>query len=140
MKPGNTAIIERALTAVANRDLTAYEACLHDDLVLELPYGAGQGPTTTDRAGLLGLIGLILSTFSSIHFHIDRAYELAAPDGLIIEYSSDMRAGDVSYANRYVGIFEFRDGKIARWVEYADPAPFAKAFAAIKAAASHRAG
>ena len=131
----HVALIRRAVDAVVARDIEGYQACLHDDFTIELPYAGSQGVTT--KAGLVKLIGFLLHTFAEISFSIDRVHELADPNGLIIEYSSEARAfvGDIRYANRYVGIFEFRDGLISRWVEYANPVPFTEAMAALQAAA-----
>jgi len=50
----------------------------------------------------------------------------------VAEYTSQgvIAANGKPYANRYAGIFRFRDGKIALWREYFNPEEFARATSA----------
>ena len=45
------------------------------------------------------------------------------PDGLVARYDGDCvgRDKDVRYANRYIGVFAFRNGKMTLWCEYDNP-------------------
>jgi ketosteroid isomerase-like protein len=127
-------LIRSALDAVERADVDGFMACLHDELVLEIPYTDG---APTDKAGLGGLIRFLLKTFATLRFELDTVYPVADSEQLVIEYHSDFAAkvDGVRYANRYVGIFDFRDGLISRWVEYANPVPFERVMEAI---ASHQ--
>ena len=131
-------VVRRALDAAEAGDGEAYLACLADDVVVEVPYAAAESGTRLDKAGIAGLMtGLIFKTFATRSFIIDRAMATADGATLAIEYHSEMRSrvGDVAYNNRYVGVFEFRDGLITLWREYANPLTFEAAMAAIKGAA-----
>ncbi|MCA1846364.1 MAG: nuclear transport factor 2 family protein [Actinobacteria bacterium] len=127
------ALVRSALEAIEQGDLEAFLACLDDDLVLEIPYTDG---APTDKQGLAGLIGYLLKTFATRTFGVDAVHPVAGADQLVIEYHSDFAAhvDGIRYTNRYVGIFDFRDGLISRWVEYANPVPFNEVMEAI---ASH---
>ena len=45
------------------------------------------------------------------------------PDKLIVEFTSDGKITTTGkhYANRYIAVYGFRDGKIAWWKEYLNP-------------------
>lgn len=133
------AVVRRALDAAEVGDAEAYLACLADDVVVELPYATAEGGPRLDKAGIGGMMtGVIFKRFATRSFTIDRAFTTADGTTLAIEYHSQMRSrvGDVAYNNRYVGVFEFRDGLISVWREYANPLTFEAAMAAIKAASS----
>ena len=129
------AVVRKALDAIAAGDLAGVLQCLTDDVVFEFPY-ADDG-TVLDKAGVERTIGTIIKTFSRRSFEILEVHELATEDGLIVEYRSKFRSavGAVDYTNRYVAVLGFRDGQVALWREYADPVPFNRALADIRAAA-----
>ena len=128
------AVVRRALDASEAGDGEAYLACLADDVVIDLPYANAEGGQRLDKAGITHLMGFVFKTFPTRSFAIDSAY--TTPDGaaLAIEYRSEMRSGvgDVEYNNRYVGVFEFRDGLITLWREYANPLIFEAAMADLR--------
>jgi ketosteroid isomerase-like protein len=137
LKPvGHLALVREAIDAIAAGDLDAVLGCLADDVVFEFPYAAGS--QVLDRAGVRDVMAFVIRTFPTRRFQVDGVFELADPDGLIVEYSSEFATagGDVHYANRYVAIFQFRDGLIRRWREYANPVPFERALAAVRAVVS----
>jgi ketosteroid isomerase-like protein len=126
----NLAVAEKAVAAIAAGDADALAALLADDAVFEFPYANGR--PSYDKAGALGVIGFLIRTFPMRRFSVDRVFELADPDGLVIEYSSDFGAGAVRYANHYVAILRFRAGLVTLWREYANPVPFERAVAALR--------
>ena len=71
--------------------------------------------------------------FKVFHFSIDitDVYELVDPTILILEYKSTgtVTTTGKAYANRYVGVYWFRDDKICRVREYFNPAITAECLA-----------
>ena len=93
-----------------------------DDLVLEMPYA--EPPVTIE--GKPRILKYLTGAFKVFQFSIDitDVHELVDPTMLILEYTS---TGNVTttgkvYANRYVGVYWFRDEKICRVREYFNPA------------------
>jgi ketosteroid isomerase-like protein len=107
-------LVERFFGSLAAHDLEGYAACLHEDVVVELPFSKGAGPL--DREGLLRLDSFLLKNFTEIRFEIIRVHELVATDALIVEYGShfESETSGITYDNRYIGLFEFRDGLVSR--------------------------
>ncbi|MCU1460452.1 MAG: hypothetical protein JWO37_527 [Acidimicrobiales bacterium] len=96
---------------------------LHDDLVFELPYGPAGYPPSFDKPTFTQMQRATFALFSSFHLELVDVHHLADPDGLVAEYRSDcvVKASGGPYRNRYIGVFGFRDGKIAAWREYHNP-------------------
>ena len=84
-----------------------------DDYAMEL---VGRGPLKDVLAG-------IGSTFEQVVFEVDRTYAGADGETIVVEYHSHaiVKHNGKAYANRYVGIFQVRNGAIALWREYYNP-------------------
>ena len=92
-----------------------------EDIEFETPFApedyavhvVGRGPLTQVLTG-------ISSTFDQVVFDMDRTYSGADGETIVVEYHSHatVKRSGKAYANRYVGIFRFRDGEIAVWREY----------------------
>jgi ketosteroid isomerase-like protein len=125
-------VVARALNALTHHDIDEYRSCLHTEVVAEFPYASRTGEVY-NRKGLLRVIGFALDLFTTLHFTMERVDKLDASDDVVMQYRGLFHAepADVSYANRYVTFCEFREGLISRWVEYANPIPFAEALAAL---------
>jgi len=105
-----------------------FEACkryLSPNLYADWPYEPAPGAPRelTGRDALIGFIENGTADFEPFNYSIDRIYELADPDTLIVEYHSSTRyrPADRPYSNRYLGIFHFQDGLISYWREYVNP-------------------
>lgn len=92
-----------------------------DDMVLELPYASP--PSVIE--GLDTALEYLAAAFGVFRFNltITEAHECLDPDLLVLEYTS---AGHVlssgkPYANRYIGVYWFRDGRIAKVREFYNP-------------------
>ena len=119
---GHLAIIERAFAGIAEFSADKMLEHYTDDLVLEMPYTE---PAVT-LEGKPTILKYLRGAFKVFQFSIDitDVHELADPTMLILEYTSK---GNVTttgkiYANRYVGVYWFRDDKICRVREYFNPA------------------
>ena len=118
--------IGRAFAGIAEFNADKMLENYTDDLVLEMPYA--DPPVTLN--GKPTILKYLRGAFKIFQFSIEitDVYELADPSMMILEYTS---MGTVTttgkvYANRYVGVYWFRDGKIGRVREFFNPAITAK--------------
>ncbi|HUP75509.1 MAG TPA: nuclear transport factor 2 family protein [Acidimicrobiales bacterium] len=126
---GQLATIRRAFAGIAEFSADKMLEHYTDDLVLEMPYTE---PAVT-LEGKPTILKYLRGAFKVFHFSIDitDVHELVDPTMLILEYTSKgtvTTTGKV-YANRYVGVYWFRDDKICRVREYFNPAVTAEALA-----------
>jgi ketosteroid isomerase-like protein len=123
--PANRDTFLRMLNALGQKRFDEFEACLDPDLHCEWPYVVMEGfPTEMHGARRLRLaLETSFVDFAPYDYRIVEIHDLAEPDRLVAEYTSHSRylPRDVPYSNRYVGYFEFRDGRITRWREYVNP-------------------
>ena len=108
------ATIGRAFAGIAEFSADKMLEHYTDDLVLEMPYA--EPPVTLN--GKPTILKYLRGAFKIFQFSIDitDVYELVDPTMLILEYTSTgtvTTTGKV-YANRYVGVYWFRDDKICR--------------------------
>jgi ketosteroid isomerase-like protein len=123
--PANRETFLRMLDALGHKQYEAFEACLDPDLHCEWPYVVMEGfPVEMHGARRLRMaLEASFIDFAPYDYRIVEIHDLADPDRLIAEYTSHSRylPRDVPYSNRYVGIFEFRAGRVAQWREYVNP-------------------
>ena len=69
------------------------------------------------------MLEISLKDFAPYSYRIIDIYELADPTRLIAEYTSHSVyfPRNTPYSNRYISIFDFKDGRITRWREYVNP-------------------
>jgi len=120
---GNVALLERCFETIATGDADALVEHYTEDYVLELPYASADGGTRYEgreavRARLRSIFRVLRLELTLTHLH-----PAAAPDLLIAEYTSTGRSlpSGLPTANRYVGFWWFRDGKVCRTREYFNP-------------------
>jgi ketosteroid isomerase-like protein len=126
----NVDIVESVFAAVSAGDYERLREFMVDDLAFELPYGPSFMPKRFDGLELWDQMQRsTFAMFESFVETLDTAYPVEDPDTLICEYRSRavIKATNKEYANSYVGIFRFRDGKIAFWREYHNPVAVAEA-------------
>jgi uncharacterized protein len=121
----NRELFVRMLSALGTKDYDAFEACLDDKILCEWPYRVLEGFPTEMVGGrrLREALQTSLEAFTPYNYRITEIFDLAAPNRLIAEYSSHSTylPRNVPYSNGYVGIIEFRRGKVTRWREYVNP-------------------
>jgi ketosteroid isomerase-like protein len=117
----NLAAVEAAFRGVGNADAVEQLRQYTDDVVLELPYTAPPKRVEGKAAALAYLTGAfelfrLRLTITDVHLCLD-------PDELIVEFVSDglVLTTGKSYANQYINVFRFRDGKICRQREFFNP-------------------
>ena len=128
-------VAQQLIDALEKRDADGVIALLHDDIVLELPFPLVAGENTTGTRRQVG---------EAVHAYVRHSKELTrenrfnnvvwrtTSDGLAM-FQSDgacMLSDGRPYDNHYLFLFEVKDGKVIRWVEYLNPVIAARAFGA----------
>lgn len=120
----NRAVVDTVLATVSAGQFDKLAEYVTDDLLFDLPYGPDFMPNPVEgRAAWNEMQLMTFKLFSSFKLELLDVHECLDPDELVAEYRSDAvvaRNGN-TYANRYIGVFRFRDGKISHWREYHNP-------------------
>jgi ketosteroid isomerase-like protein len=131
------AVAERFLSAMSRLDIDAVFEVLADDVVCSFPTAPG-GPQEirgrdTNRAFYTTTIRPMIPTFSLTRVAV---HPLADdPERVVAEFASEGSLVDgVPYRNTYLALVTVRDGKIARYQEFSDPAPLQRGVTALQAA------
>jgi ketosteroid isomerase-like protein len=117
----NKATLRRAMAAVGALDTDAVLAEMHDSAVFSLPFETLV--PDTDMDGYRQLLTATFAMFKKFDVTITEIYDLVDPNVVIARYRSDSEGRDkpVVYQNEYIGVFDFRDGKMTCWREWANP-------------------
>jgi ketosteroid isomerase-like protein len=120
-REANKQTLRRAMEGISALDLDAVVAELRGDVRFELPYEDAVPDSGVD--GIRDLLGRMFSMFQKFGMTLTDVYDLLDPNMLVARYRGDALARDkpVIYRNDYIGVFEFRDGKITLWREYDNP-------------------
>ncbi len=107
------------LGALGGLDFDAAASLLDEDAVLDLPY-VNDGLILRGRADVLQFFRRSMSqSVAGIEYKLEQAYPSPEAGAIVLEISTQGRAATGrAYTNRLVGIFVFRDGKIALFREY----------------------
>jgi ketosteroid isomerase-like protein len=119
--PDRFRAVESAFAAIAEGDVDGMLAHYTDDVVFDMPYASP--PVLIEGKAVVRK--RLAAAFSRLRFSLEitDVYELADPDGLILEYTSSghvLSIGD-EYANRYIGVYRFRAGLISGVREFYNP-------------------
>lgn len=109
------------VTQVKIDELAAY---IHDDVVFEFPFpAAGTPPFKRGKDSFMEGFYMIKASFKHFALIPGQFYFDPEQNTVVAEFTSFgvLAATDTDYHNRYVGVFGFRDGKIALWREYLNP-------------------
>jgi ketosteroid isomerase-like protein len=117
----NRAALERAMDAITKLSTGDVLAEVHDSLVMQLPYE--DAVPDQDRAGFGQFLDMAFAMFQRFDITLTHIFDLVDPEVLVATYTGSalVRNKDVNYANEYIGVFKFHDGKITLWREYANP-------------------
>lgn len=123
MQSSATSLAMDFLSALGRLDFEGAGLLLDEDAVLDLPY-AGDGMTLHGRAAILDFFRKTMgSSVAGIEYRLGRAYPSPEAGAVVIEITTRGRtAAGREYTNLLVGIFEIRDGRIALFREYFNPA------------------
>jgi ketosteroid isomerase-like protein len=121
----NRAAFTDMLGHLGRKEFDQFEAYLADDVYQDWPYRPipAMAESLVGRRALREFIERATSDFDPYNYTISGFYDMADPDSLIVEYSSQTvylpRA--LPYANKYLSILRFVEGKIVYWREYVNP-------------------
>jgi len=119
----NLTLLRKCFEAIASGDADALADYYTEDYVLELPYATTDG--TRCYEGREAALGRLRSVFRVLRLELkfSAIHPSADPNLIIAEYTSEgtsMPSGEAS-ANRYVGFWWFRNGRVCRTREYFNP-------------------
>lgn len=119
----NVRTVREIARAVSDYDFEVIAQHLHDDLVIECPFPAFfQGPLRRGGSQVAAGFGFIPQIFKSFRLTITEVYDCPEQDVVVFEQTSEgVLVTGAPYANRYVMIFGFRDGKVVLWRECFNP-------------------
>ena len=117
----NLAAVEAAFRGVSNADAVEQTAQYTDDAVLELPYTTPPKRVEGKAAALQYLTNAF--TVFKMRLTITDVHRCVDPDELVVEFVSEgiVATTGKSYANQYINVFRFRDGKICFQREFFNP-------------------
>jgi ketosteroid isomerase-like protein len=118
---GNRTVLEAFFDAVGEADFDRLALICTPDFVVEFPYTDPPSRLEGFEAYRAGA-GAALDTFR-FRLELDRVHTGANSETLVAEYRSDGVAIPTGkpYRNVYVGVFEFRGGRLAALREYWNP-------------------
>lgn len=117
--------VVRALTrAVSEKRFEEVRQYLHDECVVDVPYQAFfQGPMRRGGQGVAAGFAFIPQVFSEFVLTLTEIYDCPRQNSVVFEQVSSgvLAATGGAFANRYLMILGFRDGKVVLWREYFNP-------------------
>ena len=125
----NEKLLRAAFDAIAEADVARLAELYAPDYVLELPYAK---PEPVRVEGLGAVLAYLEAAFKVFRFRltITNVLEVAGGGAIVAEYTSEgtVIPNGKHYANTYIGVWTFRDHKVASTREYYDPVVSADAY------------
>jgi ketosteroid isomerase-like protein len=119
-RAANVALAERIM-ADFGRNMSDWYDNLHDDIVMEFPYGASVGmPTRIEGKPACSRLFAATCEAVQVRFHDVRVHPMQDPSRLILEYRGYSEPGGKVYDQTYICVQEYRDGKLILFREYWD--------------------
>ena len=121
IRAANLAALQRAFVAIGKGDADAMMDNYTDDVSMEMPFAADP----SIRRGNAEIRAYLREMFESFRFEltITEVHECLDPNQLVVEFTSNgtITTTGKPYANRYIALYWFRDGKVCAWREFFDP-------------------
>jgi len=120
-RPSHLDVVREAFAGVSAADARRQLAQYTDDMVLELPF-SDPPRRVVGKPAVMAMLESAFEVYKMV-LEITEVHECTDPDELIVEFVSDghMATTGKPYANRYIGVFRFRDGKICHQREFFNP-------------------
>ena len=127
--PDPVEVVRQYLNCISDLDVDGAVAVVADDIVIEMPFANEGGTRLVQGEAAHSFLRLLPKLFTQMRFYDVVIHGLTATGYVVAEFKSDgiTRRGGL-YPNRYVALFEVRDGKIATLREYFDPNVLTTAF------------
>lgn len=124
----SVAVVQRYLTCISELDVDGALAVVADDVIIEMPFVA-QGQTQVQGEAAHSFLRALPKLFTQMRFFDVVIHGLTESGYVVAEFKSDgiTRRGP-PYPNRYVALFQVKDGKIGTLREYYDPNVVVSAF------------
>lgn len=118
------------------RDMDGWYDNLHDDIVMEFPFGPtiGLPGRVEGKEAAAGLFAAVAAGVQ-VQFSNIVVSPLADPNRVLVEYTGYSEPNGVVYDQTYITVQEFRDGKLIFYREYMDTTVVTKAFGDVSALA-----
>ena len=119
-RDGNVAAVREVMAAINAVDGGTLGTHLADDVSYEAPY---YNLHKTSRDDLVQMFVGLASRFDTLDYQVTDVFPALDPDLVIFEVRGDhpVTGSSKRYQNHYIMFAHFRDGKIARWVEFSNP-------------------
>ena len=120
----NVQSVRNIIEAVNRFDIDYVTGLATEDIVIDQPFAAMGFPERQQgHESFVEAMNGIPAMFSSFNLEISQVYDVPGQDIVIFEMESKavFAINGASYANRYIMVFGFRDGKLCLWREYYNP-------------------
>lgn len=120
------------ITAYGNKDFDAFAAHVHPEAEFDWPYlPLKEFPERmVGRDAFIAMSRAGMEDCDGYHHQVDRFYDMADPDMMLVEYHSGtvLHSTGQAYGNKYLGILRFEGDLVVYWREYLNPVPIIEAF------------
>lgn len=117
-------------------DMDGWYDHLHDDIVMEFPFGACVGmPTRIEGRAACAAVFQAVCDAVQVQFSNIRISPMADPNRLVAEYTGYSEPGGTIYNQTYISVQEYRDGKMILFREYWNAVVVRDAFGDLSALA-----
>src|SRR3954454_7305815 len=125
MARANVDKVRAQLRAINDRDVDAALADFDDAVVYEAP---SYGLRVEGKDALGRMFHAVLEKFTETRYEITEHHETVDPDLVIVEARGDnaVRGTDRRYANHYLHLIRFRDGRMVHWTEHSNATTYAQ--------------
>lgn len=101
------------------RDMEGWYDHLHDDIVMEFPFGPSVGmPSRVEGKTACSAVFAAVVEGVQVQFDNIRVSPLAEPDRFMVEYTGYSEPGGKIYDQTYLSVQQYRDGKMILFREY----------------------
>jgi len=118
------------------RNMDGWYDHLHDDIVMEFPFGASVGmPTRLEGKAAASALFAAVATAVQVRFRDIVIHPMLDPGRFTVEYRGYSEPNGKVYDQTYISIVEFRDGKMSLFKEYWNAIVVDRAFGDLSALA-----
>lgn len=125
-------LFTQAITAYGTKDFDTFATFVHPQAEFDWPYlPLKEFPDRmVGRDAFIAMSSAGMADCDGYHHQVDRFYDMADPDMVLVEYHSGttLRSTGQAYANKYLGILRFEGDLVVYWREYVNPLPIVEAF------------
>ena len=122
LRDDNVALAPEIMTRFG-RDMNGWYDYLHDDCVMEFPFGPSVGmPKRVEGKAGCSAVFRVVCDVVQVQFSNIRVMAMADPSKIVVEYNGYSEPNGEVYDQTYICVQEYRDGKMILFREYWDAA------------------